>query len=64
MSGTLTASQVKPGVRRSKRYTTGRVCGFDTCETVISMYNKKNIVFYIPLSPIQESEDIFQENKS
>ena len=26
MSGTLTASTVKPGVRRSKKYTTGRVC--------------------------------------
>ena len=36
MSGTLTASQVKPGVRRSKKYTTGRVCAFETCETVIS----------------------------
>ncbi len=26
MSGTLTASTVKPGVRRSKKYTSGRVC--------------------------------------
>ena len=45
MSGTLTASQVKPGVRRSKKYTTGRVCAFDACETVISVYNKKKFCF-------------------
>ena len=47
MSGTLTASQVKPGVRRSKKYTTGRVCAFDTCETVISVYNKKKFTCVI-----------------
>ena len=41
MSGTLTASSVKPGVRRSKKYTSGRVCDFATCETQISIYNKK-----------------------
>ena len=41
MSGTLTASTVKPGVRRSKKYTSGRVCEFNSCETVISVYNKK-----------------------
>ena len=53
MSGTLTASQVKPGVRRSKKYTTGRVCAFETCETVISVYNKKKFCFFMLLSPIQ-----------
>ena len=41
MSGTLTASSVKPGVRRSKKYTSGRVCEFAACETQISIYNKK-----------------------
>ena len=45
MSGTLTASTVKPGVRRSKKYTTGRVCEFDSCETVISIYNKKKYCY-------------------
>ena len=51
MSGTLTASQVKPGVRRSKKYTTGRVCAFETCETVISVYNKKKFCFlHAPIS--------------
>ena len=45
MSGTLTASTVKPGVRRSKKYTSGRVCEFDSCETVISVYNKKKYCF-------------------
>ena len=40
MSGTLTASTVKPGVRRSKKYTSGRVCEFDSCETVISDLSK------------------------
>jgi len=34
MSSTLTASSVKPGVRRSKSYTSGRVCDFSGCETV------------------------------
>ena len=29
MSGTLTASTVKPGVRRSKKYKSGRVREFD-----------------------------------
>ena len=47
MSGTLTASTVKPGVRRSKKYTSGRVCEFDSCETVISVYNKKKYCFLI-----------------
>ena len=46
MSSTLTASTVKPGVRRSKKYTSGRVCDFETCETVISMYNKKKILLF------------------
>ncbi len=41
MSGTLTASQVKPGIRRSKKYTSGRVCDFESCETVISMHLHK-----------------------
>ena len=51
MSGTLTASTVKPGVRRSKKYTTGRVCEFDSCETVISIYNKKKYCFlHAPIS--------------
>jgi hypothetical protein len=45
MSGTLTASSVKPGVRRSKKYTSGRVCEFAACETQISIYNKKKILF-------------------
>lgn len=53
MSGTLTASSVKPGVRRSKKYTSGRVCEFAACETQISIYNKKNFVSCILLSPIQ-----------
>ena len=51
MSGTLTASTVKPGVRRSKKYTSGRVCEFDSCETVISVYNKKKYCFlHSPIS--------------
>ena len=51
MSGTLTASQVKPGVRRSKQYTTGRGCAFETCETVISVFNKKKFCFlHAPIS--------------
>ena len=45
MSGTLTASTVKPRVRRSKKYTSGRVCEFDSCETVISVYNKTKYCF-------------------
>ena len=51
MSSTLTASTVKPGVWRSKKYTTGRVCEFDSCETVISIYNKKKYCFlHAPIS--------------
>ena len=46
MSGTLTASTVKPGVRRSKKYTSGRVCEFNSCETVISVYNKKKVLLF------------------
>ena len=63
MSGTLTASQVKPGVRRSKKYTTGRVCAFDTCETVISVYNKKKFCFlHAPVSyPRVRSKRTFTE---
>ena len=45
MSGTLTASSVKPGVRRSKKYTSGRVCEFAACDTQISIYNKKKFCF-------------------
>ena len=41
MSGTLVASQVKPGVRRSKKYESGRICDFLGGETVLSTYNKK-----------------------
>ena len=45
MSSTLTASSVKPGVRRSKSYTSGRICDFSGCQTVISIYNKKKLCF-------------------
>ena len=51
MNSSLNASQVKPGVRRSKRYTSGRVCEFAGCETVISIYNKKKFCFsHSPIS--------------
>jgi hypothetical protein len=51
MSGALVASQVKPGVRRSKKYGSGRVCKFITCETVLSTYNKKKFCFtHSPIS--------------
>ena len=64
MSSTLTASSVKPGVRRSKSYTSGRICDFSGCETVISIYNKKKLCFFTLLSLIQELEGIYQENNN
>ena len=63
MSSTLTASSVKPGVRRSKSYTSGRICDFSGCETVISIYNKKKLCFTFPVS-YQEFVDIYQENNN
>ena len=42
---------LKKVIRRSKKYTTGRVCAFETCETVISVYNKKKFCFlHAPIS--------------
>ena len=64
MSSTLTASTVKPGVRRSKKYTSGRVCEFDTCETVISMYNKKKYCFlHAPISYPRVSGHLAREQE-
>ena len=51
MSSNLLASQVKPGIRRSKKYASGRVCDFIDCETVLSTYNKKRFCFtHAPIS--------------
>jgi len=51
MSSNLLASQVKPGIRRSKKYASGRVCNFIDCETVLSTYNKKRFCFtHSPIS--------------
>ena len=51
MSSNLLASQVKPGIRRSKKYASGRVCDFIDCETVLSTYNKKRFCFtHSPIS--------------
>ena len=51
MSANLVASQVKPGVRRSKKYESGRICEFLGCQTVLSTYNKKKFCFsHAPVS--------------
>jgi hypothetical protein len=51
MSSNLLASKVKPGIRRSKKYASGRVCDFIDCETVLSTYNKKRFCFtHAPIS--------------
>ena len=51
MSSNLVASQVKPGIRKSKKYAPGRVCEFINCETVLSTYNKKKFCFtHSPIS--------------
>ena len=51
MSSNLEASQVKPGIRKSKKYASGRVCEFINCETVLSTYNKKKFCFtHSPIS--------------
>ena len=51
MSSNLVASQVKPGIRKSKKYASGRGCEFINCETVLSTYNKKKFCFtHSPIS--------------
>jgi len=51
MSSNLVASRVKPGIRKSKKYDSGRVCEFINCETVLSTYNKKKFCFtHSPIS--------------
>ena len=64
MNGTLTASSVKPGVRRSKKYTSGRVCEFSSCETQISIYNKKKYCFLHSPVSYPRVEAIYQEIKN
>lgn len=43
----LTMRATRPGsrVRRPKTHTPGRVCGFDSCDTVISRYNQSEYCF-------------------
>ena len=45
MTDGLKASQIKGGIRPSKSYEQGRVCNDESCETKLSIYNKRDFCF-------------------
>ena len=45
MTDGLKASQIKGGFRPSKSFEQGRVCNDESCETKLSIYNKRDFCF-------------------
>ena len=45
MTDGLKASQIKGCIRPSKSYEQGRVCNDESCETKLSIYNKRDFCF-------------------
>ena len=45
MTDGLKASQIKGGIRPSKCFEQGRVCNDESCETKLSIYNKRDHCF-------------------
>ena len=59
MTDGLKASQIKGGIRPSKSFEQGRVCNDESCETKLSIYNKRVIVLTMLQLNIQELEEEF-----
>ena len=45
MTDGLKASQIKGDIRPSKSFEQGRVCNDESCETKLSIYNKRDFCF-------------------
>ena len=45
MTDGLKASLIKGGIRPSKSFEQGRVCNDESCETKLSIYNKRDFCF-------------------
>ena len=59
MTDGLKASQIKGGIRPSKSFEQGRVCNDESCETKLSIYNKRDHCFNHAPVNIQELEEEF-----
>tara|TARA_Y100000817_G_scaffold138758_1_gene108863 strand:- start:236 stop:451 length:216 start_codon:yes stop_codon:yes gene_type:complete len=59
MTDGLKASQIKGGIRPSKSFEQGRVCNDESCETKLSIYNKRDHCFNHAPVKYQELEEEF-----